>query len=140
MTDEALTIRRFVSPIEQEYTIVSPKTKMHKLADIFADNPEHAVLVFDSKRDKFHGILYLYTFLQHYASNPKNIHMHNVKKYANTNIVSINWNKTVPEAMAEIKKLQPQGVLLHNDENEFVGFLANNLLLNHVGLDGGSEE
>ena len=47
MTDEALTIRGFVSPIEQEYTIVSPKTKMHKLADIFADNPEHAVLVFD---------------------------------------------------------------------------------------------
>ena len=73
MTDEALTVREFVSSIEQEYTIVSPKTKMHKLADIFADNPGHAVLVFDSKRDKFHGILYLYTFLKHYASNPENI-------------------------------------------------------------------
>ena len=140
MTDEALTVREFVTSIEQEYTIVSPKTKMHKLADIFAYNPDHAVLVFDSKRDKFHGILYLYTFLKHYASNPENIHINNVKKYVNTNIVSINWNKTIPEAMAEIKKLQPQGVLLHNDENEFVGFLPNSLLLNHIELDGGSEE
>ena len=42
--------------------------------------------------------------------------------------------------MAEIKKLQPQGVLLHNDDNEFVGFLPNSLLLNHIELDGGSEE
>ena len=140
MTDEALTVREFVTSIEQEYTIVSPKTKMHKLADIFADNPDHAVLVFDSKRDKFHGILYLYTFLKHYASNPENIHINNVKKYANTNIVSFNWNKTVPEAIAEIKKLQPEGILLHNDDNEFVGYLSNGILSSHIELDGGSEE
>ena len=140
MTDEALTIREIVSSTEEEYTIVSPQTKMHKLADIFADNPNHAVLVFDSKRDKFHGILYLYSFLKHYASNPENIHMKNANKYVNTNIVSINWNKTTAEAMAEIKKLQPSGVLLHNDANEFVGFLPNDLLLNHIELDGGSEE
>lgn len=140
MTDEVLTVREFVSSIEQEYTIVSPKTKMHKLADIFADNPGHAVLVFDSKRDKFHGILYLYTFLKHYASNPENIHINNVKKYVNTNIVSINWNKTLPEAMTEIKKLQPEGILLHNDDNEFVGYLPNGILSSHIELDGGSEE
>ena len=140
MTDETLTIREFVSSTEQEYTIVSPKTKMHKLADIFTDNPGHAVLVFDSKRDKFHGILYLYTFLKHYASNPENIHINNVKKYVNTNIVSINWNKTLPEAMTEIKKLQPEGILLHNDDNEFVGYLPNGILSSHIELDGGSEE
>ena len=140
MTDETLTIREFVSSTEQEYTIVSPKTKMHKLADIFAENPGHAVLVFDSKRDKFHGIFYLYTFLKHYASNPENIHIKNVKKYVNTNIVSINWNKTLPEAMTEIKKLQPGGILLHNDDNEFVGYLPNGILSSHIELDGGSEE
>ena len=140
MTDETLTIREFVSSTEQEYTIVSPKTKMHKLADIFAENPGHAVLVFDSKRDKFHGILYLYTFLKHYASNPENIHIKNVNKYVNTNIVSINWNKTLPEAMTEIKKLQPEGILLHNDDNEFVGYLPNGILSSHIELDGGSEE
>ena len=120
MTDEALTVREFVSSIEQEYTIVSPKTKMHKLADIFADNSDHAVLLFDSKRNKFHGILYLYTFLKHYASNPENIHINNVKKYVNTNIVSINHNKTVPEAMAEIKKTEDET----NTSHEFHGYLS----------------
>ena len=135
-----MTIREVVSSIEQEYTIVSPKMKMHKLADIFADNPDHAVLLFDSKRNKFHGILYLHLFLKHYASNPSNIHINKVKKYVNTNIVSINHNKTVPEAMAEIKKLQPEGVLLHNDDNEFVGYLPNGILSSHIELDGGSEE
>ena len=140
MTGEALRIREVVPSDDQDYTIVSPKTKMYDLAGIFAEKPNDAVLVFDSKRNKFHGILYLHSFLKHYASNPGNIHINKVKKYANTNIVSINHNKTVPEAMAEIKKLQPEGVLLHNDDNEFVGYLPNGILSNHIELDGGSEE
>ncbi len=54
----------------------------------------------------------------------KAIHKATVGQCANTNIISINWEENVSQAWAKINKYKPKGVLLHDKEKEFVGYLS----------------
>ena len=48
-----------------------------------------------------------------------------VSECADTNIISINWDENVSQGWAKINKHKPKGVLLHDKEKEFVGYLSN---------------
>lgn len=112
---------------EDTYQIVEPHVPMPEIAAKFAERPDDAILVHDRKKDKFLGVMYLYDFLKHYGSPPrhvKSIQKATVGQCANTNIISINWEENVSQAWAKINKYKPKGVLLHDKEKEFVGYLS----------------
>ena len=48
---------------EDTYQIVEPHVTMPEIASKFAERPDDAILVYDSKKDKFLGVMYLYDFL-----------------------------------------------------------------------------
>ena len=112
---------------EDTYSIVEPHVTMPRIAKMFSNRPDDALLVYDKKKDKFLGVMYLYDFLKVYGAAPKHvsaIHKATIGECANTNIISINWKDNVSQAWAKINKFKPKGVLLHDDEKEFVGFLS----------------
>ncbi len=112
---------------EDTYQIVEPHVPMPEIAAKFAERPDDAILVHDRKKDKFLGVMYLYDFLKHYGSPPRHvkaIQKATVGQCANTNIISINWEENVSQAWAKINKYKPKGVLLHDKEKEFVGYLS----------------
>ena len=112
---------------EDTYQIVEPHVPMPEIAAKFAERPDDAILVHDRKKDKFLGVMYLYDFLKHYGSPPRHVkavHKATVGQCANTNIISINWEENVSQAWAKINKYKPKGVLLHDMEKEFVGYLS----------------
>ena len=118
---------------EDTYQVVEPHVLMPEIAAKFAERPDDAILVHDRKKDKFLGVMYLYDFLKHYGSPPKGvgaIHKATVGECANTNIISINWEENVSQAWAKINKYKPKGVLLHDKEKEFVGYLSGKDLWN----------
>ena len=74
---------------EDSYQIVEPHVTMPEIAAKFAERPDDAILVYDSKKDKFLGVMYLYDFLKHYGAPPKgisSIQKATVGDCANTNI------------------------------------------------------
>ena len=92
-----------------------------------------AILVYDSKKDKFRGVMNLYDFLKHYGSPPKgigSIQKATVGDCASTNIISISWDDNVSQTWAKINKYKPKGILLHDKDKEFVGYLSNKDLWN----------
>ena len=112
---------------EDTYRVVEPHILMPKIAEMFANSPDDALLVYDKKKDAFLGVMYLYDFLKIYGAPPNGIsaiHKATVGQCANTNIISINWDENVSQAWAKINKLKPKGVLLHDKEKEFVGYLS----------------
>ncbi len=113
---------------EDTYAVVEHDVLMPDIAEIFMSQPDKAVLVYQKKKDKFLGVMYLYDYLKHYGSPPKGvsrIHRAAISECADTNIISINWEENVSQAWAKINKHKPKGVLLHDKEKEFVGYLSN---------------
>ena len=113
---------------EDTYQIVEPHITMPEIAAKFADRPDDAILVYESKKDKFLGVMYLYDFLKHYGSPPKgisSIQKATIGDCVNTNIISVSWEDNVSQTWAKINKYKPKGILLHDKEKEFVGYLSN---------------
>jgi predicted transcriptional regulator len=113
---------------EDTYAVVEHDMLMPELAKVFREQPDIAALVYEKKKDKFLGVMYLYDYLKHYGSPPKgvsSIHKATVAECADTNIISINWDENVSQCWAKINKHKPKGVLLHDKEKEFVGYLSN---------------
>tara|TARA_Y100001978_G_scaffold199978_1_gene215347 strand:- start:51 stop:491 length:441 start_codon:yes stop_codon:yes gene_type:complete len=110
------------------YTVVEPGTLLPEIAGVFAKNPDTAVLVFNRKKNKFIGVMYLYDFLELYGNPPSSLGAlpkAKIEDCVNTNIISIDWNENVSQAWAKINKYKPKAVLLHDENEEFAGYISN---------------
>ena len=134
------------------YQVVESHVLMPEIAAKFAERPDDAILVHDRKKDKFLGVIYLYDLMKHFGSPPKQagaIHKATVGKCANTNIISINWEENISQAWVKVNKFKPKAILLHDKDEEFVGYLPAKDLwealnikssINEEYVGGGSEE
>jgi len=110
------------------YAIVDPDTLLPEVAKNFTKNPNQAVLVYNRKKNKFVGVMYLYDLLRVYGSPPRGvdaIHKAKISQVANTRVISISWDENISQAWAKINKYKPKAVLLHDDNEEFVGYVSN---------------
>ena len=72
--------------------------------------------------------MYLYDLLRVYGSPPRGvdaIHKAKISQVANTRAISISWDENISQAWAKINKYKPKAVLLHDDNEEFVGYVSN---------------
>ena len=124
------------------YVIVDPETLLPEVAKYFTTNPNQAVLVLNRKKNKFVGVMYLYDLLRIYGSPPRGveaIHKAKIGQVANTRVISISWDENISQAWAKINKYKPKAVLLHDENEEFVGYVSNDDLwqaMKEAGITG----